>query len=146
MFVSETQIRVHYALTDQMGIVYHGHYAQFHEIGRTEAIRTLGYSYKDIEKMGIIMPVVDIHTRFLLPAKYDDVLTVRTTLKELPANYRIVFHGDIFVDDRLINTSVVTLFFMEAAEMKRTNIPAVLRESLLGYFPGSSEKSEQNIQ
>ncbi len=138
MFVSETQIRIHYALTDQMGIVYHGHYAQFHEIGRTEAIRTLGFSYKDIEKMGIIMPVVDIHTRFLLPARYDDLLTVRTTLRELPTNHRIVFHGDIFLDDRLINTSAVTLYFLEAAGMKKTNMPEMLFDSLKGYFPESS--------
>lgn len=62
MFVTETSIRIHYALTDQMGVVYHGHYAQFYEIARTEAIRQIGYTYKDIEAMGIIMPVIDIHS------------------------------------------------------------------------------------
>ncbi len=78
MFTSETQIRIHYALTDQMGVVYHGHYAQFYEIGRTEAIRELGFTYKEIEKMGILLVVTDIHTRFLRPAKYDDLITVKT--------------------------------------------------------------------
>ena len=82
MYTTETQIRIHYALTDQMGIVYHGHYAQFYEMGRAEAIRVLGYTYKDIEAMGIIMPVVDIHSRFLRPAKYDDLITVKTILQE----------------------------------------------------------------
>ena len=135
MFVSETQIRIHYALTDQMGMVYHGHYAQFHEIGRTEASRALGFTYKDIEAMGIIMPVVDIHTRFLLPASYDDLLTVRTTLRELPAYHRIVFYGEIFIEDRLINTSAVTLYFLKAAGMEKTSMPHELRLKLEGYFP-----------
>src|SRR4051812_32323459 len=75
MFVTETPIRIHYALTDQMGMVYYGHYAQFYEIGRTEAIRQIGYTYKEIEALGIIMPVVEIHSKFLRPAKYDDLIT-----------------------------------------------------------------------
>src|SRR5204862_7343261 len=90
MYTTETQIRIHYALTDQMGVVYHGHYAQFYEIGRGESIRQIGYTYKDIEAMGIIMPVVDIHSRFLRPAKYDDLITVKTTLRELPIHHKIV--------------------------------------------------------
>ena len=96
MYTTETQIRIHYALTDQMGFVYHGHYAQFYEIGRGEAIRQIGYTYKDIEAMGIIMPVVDIHSRFLRPAKYDDLITVKTILKELPVHHKIVFHSEIY--------------------------------------------------
>ena len=91
MYITETQIRIHYALTDQMGMVYHGHYAQFYEIGRAEAIRQIGYTYKDIEAMGIIMPVVDIHSRFLRPAKYDDLITIKTTLSELHLHHKIVF-------------------------------------------------------
>jgi acyl-CoA thioester hydrolase len=75
--------------------VYHGHYAQFYEIGRSEAIRQIGFTYKDVEAMGIIMPVVDIHSKFLRPAKYDDLITVKTILKDLPTNHRIVFHHEI---------------------------------------------------
>ena len=78
MFTHKTQIRIHYALTDQMGVVYHGHYAQFYEIGRTEALRSLGITYKNVEELGVIMPVVEIHTKFLRPAKYDDLITVVT--------------------------------------------------------------------
>ena len=135
MFTTETQIRIHYALTDQMGFVYHGHYAQFYEIGRTEAIRQLGYTYKDIEAMGIIMPVVDIHTRFLRPAKYDDLITVKTTLRELPTHHKIVFHSEIYnVADELLNTGDVTLYFMQADGMKRVEMPAPLKEKLEKYF------------
>lgn len=135
MFITETQIRIHYALTDQMGVVYHGHYAQFYEIGRSEAIRQIGYTYKDVEAMGIIMPVVDIHSRFLRPARYDDLITVKTTLKELPTNFKIVFHSEIFNEqDELLNTGAVTLFFVDAKTMKRIDMPEQLRQKLAGYF------------
>lgn len=135
MYTTETKIRIHYALTDQMGVVYHGHYAQFYEIGRGEAIREIGFTYKDIEAMGIIMPVVDIHSRFLRPAKYDDLITVKTTLKELPLHHKIVFHSEIFNEQGdLINIGDVTLYFMEAGEMKRCQIPSALRLKLEKYF------------
>ncbi len=139
MFISETQIRVHYALTDQMGVVYHGHYAQFYEIGRTEAIRQIGYTYKDIEAMGIIMPVVDIHSRFLRPAKYDDLITVKTTLRELPTNHKIIFHAEIYNQkNELLNTGDVTLYFMEAKGMKRCNMPDKLAEKIIRFFTQQS--------
>jgi len=135
MFITETQIRIHYALTDQMGVVYHGHYAQFYEIGRSEAIRQIGYTYKDIEAMDIIMPVVDIHSRFLRPAKYDDLITVKTTLKEMPANFKIVFQAEIFNEqDELLNTGEVSLFFVDAKTMKRCNMPEELKKKLEKYF------------
>lgn len=136
MYTTETPVRVHYALTDQMGVVYHGHYAQFYEIGRAEAIRQLGFTYKDLEAMGIIMPVVDIHSRFLRPAKYDDLIIVKTTLRELPAAHKVTFHSEIYNEsDELLNTGDVTLFFMEAKTMKRTTMPEELREKLKKYFP-----------
>jgi len=135
MYTTETQIRIHYALTDQMGVVYHGHYAQFYEIARAEAIRQLGYTYKDIEQMGIIMPVVDIHSRFLRPAKYDDLITVKTILKELPVHHKIVFHHEIYNEqDELLNTGDITLYFMDARTMKRVEMPGELREKLVKYF------------
>lgn len=135
MFVSTTTIRVHYALTDQMGFVYYGNYAQFYEIGRTEAIRQLGYTYKDIESMGIIMPVVDLHFKFLRPAKYDDLLTVKTTLRELPIHHKIVFHGEVFNEaGQLLNAGDVTLYFMEASGMKRCSMPEALMEKLRPFF------------
>ena len=135
MFITETQIRIHYALTDQMGVVYYGHYAQFYEIGRTEAIRQIGYTYKEIEALGIIMPVVEINSRFLRPAKYDDLITVKTTLRELPTHHKIVFHSEIYnAADELLNTGDVTLYFMQADGMKRVEMPTPLKEKLEKYF------------
>ena len=135
MFITETQIRMHYALTDQMGVVYYGNYAQFYEIGRTEAIRQLGYTYKDIEAMGIIMPVVEMNSKFLRPAKYDDLITVKTTLREMPTGHAINFFFEIFnEEDKLLNAGNVILYFMEAVTMKRAKMPADLEEKLKGYF------------
>ncbi len=135
MFVTQTQIRIHYALTDQMGVVYHGNYAQFYEIGRTESIRELGFTYKDIEKMGIIMPVVDIHSRFLRPAKYDDLITVTTTLRNMPVDHKVVFHSEIHNEEStLLNSGVVTLYFMYADTMKHAVIPEDLRVRVAKHF------------
>jgi len=118
-----------------MGVVYYGNYAQFYEIGRTEAIRELGFAYKEIEAMGIVLAVTDIHFRFLRPAKYDDVLTIKTTLREIPLHHKIVFHGEIYNQEKeLLNTGEVTLYFLEAKTMKRMNMPEELKEKLVVYF------------
>jgi acyl-CoA thioester hydrolase len=135
LFTSKTQIRVHYALTDQMGVVYHGHYAQFYEIGRTEALRSLGLTYKEVEAAGVIMPVTEIHSRFLRPALYDDLLTVVTSVKEIPLHHKIVFHSEILNEKgELLNVGDVTLYFMDARTMKRCGMPQRIREQLIGYF------------
>ncbi len=135
MFTSETQIRIHYALTDQMGVVYYGNYAQFYEIGRTESIRTLGFTYKDIEAMGIFLAVTDMHFRFLRPAKYDDLITVKTTLREIPLHHKIIFHGEIFNEQQeLLNTGDVTLYFLDSKTMKRSEMPVALKQKLLKFF------------
>jgi acyl-CoA thioester hydrolase len=118
-----------------MGVVYYGNYAQFYEIGRTEAIRSLGFTYKEIEAMGIFLAVTDIHFRYLRPAKYDDLITVKTTLRELPLHHKIVFHGEIFNEQKeLLNVGDVTLYFLDAKTMRRSEIPVALKEKLAKYF------------
>lgn len=135
MFTSKTQIRIHYALTDQMGLVYYGNYAQLYEIGRTEALRSLGLTYKEIEATGVIMPVTEMHTRFLRPALYDDLLTVVTMVKEMPLHSKIVFHSEIYNEkNELLNVGDVTLYFIDAKTMKRTDIPQKIKEKLVEYF------------
>ncbi|MEO9020888.1 MAG: thioesterase family protein [Ginsengibacter sp.] len=135
MFTSRTQIRVHYALTDQMGVVYHGHYAQFYEIGRTEALRSLGLTYKEIESEGVIMPVTEIHSKFIRPALYDDLITVVTSVKEMPSHHKIVFHSEIFNEkNELLNVGDVSLYFLNAQTMKRCEMPERIKEEIIGYF------------
>lgn len=135
MFTSKTEIRIHYALTDQMGVVYHGHYAQFYEIGRTEALRGLGLTYKEIEASGVIMMVTEIHSKFLRPALYDDLITVVTTVNEIPLEHKIIFHCEIFNENaKLLNVGDVTLYFMDAKTMKRTTIPEEIKEKIIPFF------------
>lgn len=135
MFTSETKIRIHYALTDQMGIVYHGHYVQFYEIGRTEALRSLGITYREVEAAGVIMPVTDIHSRFIRPAVYDDLITVVTSVKEMPLHHRIVFHSEIFNEKKeLLTAGVVTLYFLDAKTRTRVDIPEMIKERLIKFY------------
>ncbi len=135
MFTTETQVRVRYAETDQMGVVYHSNYFPYFETARAESIRHLGFTYADMEKMGVIMPVVDVHCRYLRPAKYDDLLTIKTTLKELPVHHKVEFHHEVFNEqDELLAVGKIILYFMEADGMKRTSMPAQLQEKLQPYF------------
>ena len=135
MFQSSTRIRVRYAETDQMGVVYHSNYFPWFESARAEAIRELGFTYKDIEKMGVIMPVVDVHCRYLRPALYDDLVTIQTTLRELPLHHKIEFFQDVLNEKgELLASGKITLYFMEAATMKRTVLPRIMLEKLQPYF------------
>jgi acyl-CoA thioester hydrolase len=118
-----------------MGMVYYGNYAQFYEIGRTEAIRALGYTYKDIEAMGIIMPVVETSSSFLRPAKYDDLITVKTILKTFPTEHSITFYTEIYNEaNKLLNKGETTLFFIDASNMKKVHMPEPLAEKLKVHF------------
>lgn len=118
-----------------MGVVYHGHYAQFYEIGRTEALRGLGLTYKEVEATGVIMPVTEIHSRFLRPALYDDLITVVTTVKEMPSHHKIIFHSEIYNEkSELLNVGDVALYFMDAKTMKRCGMPVQIKEKIIGYF------------
>ena len=135
MLTSETKIRVRYAETDQMGVVYHSNYFPYFEVARVESFRQLGVSYAEIEKMGVIMPVVDVHARYLRPALYDDLLTIKTSLKELPLHHKVEFHHEVFNEKaELLCVSKIILYFMEKETMKKTNMPEALKKTLERYF------------
>lgn len=135
MFTNEVKIRVRYAETDQMNVVYHGNYAQYFEVGRVEAVRALGLSYKDMEATGTIMPVIEWTAKFLRPAHYDDMLTVKTILKALPVDYRIEFHQEVYNEaGKLLTVGKVKLYFLKAKTMEKTDMPAELLEKLKPYF------------
>ncbi|MBL7724628.1 MAG: acyl-CoA thioesterase [Chitinophagaceae bacterium] len=135
MFTTETQVRVRYAETDQMGVVYHSNYFPYFESARAESIRQLGFTYADMEKMGVIMPVVDVHCRYLRPAKYDDLLTIKTMLNELPLHHKIEFHHEVFNEENeLLAVGKIILYFIEAKTMKKTTMPGQLLAKLQSYF------------
>jgi len=128
-------VRVRYGETDQMGYLYYGHYALYYEVGRAEAIRQLGFTYKQLEELGIHMPVVELNSRYLRPARYDDLLTVRTTLREMPTGSSITFHVEIFNEAaELLNVGRVTLVFFDPAAGKKTELHPELRSRLEPFF------------
>ncbi len=136
MFVTETQIRVRYAETDQMNVVYYGNYAQYFEVARAESIRNLGFTYKEMEELGVIMPVVEMQTKFLRPAHYDDLLNIKTFLKELPVDHRIVFEHEVYNQQKkLLTLGKVTLYFVKIGSYEKTQMPEALRSVLQIFFP-----------
>jgi len=135
MFKTSTPIRVRYAETDQMNVVYHGNYAQYFEASRGEAIRGLGITYKEIEEAGVIMPIVELNIKYLRPAHYDDLLTVVTELREWPTDHRIIFHHEVYNEaGKLLTTGSVLLYFLKSADRSKTMMPMMLAEKLEVYF------------
>jgi acyl-CoA thioester hydrolase len=134
MLQHQTTVRVRYAETDQMGYVYHGTYVQYFEVGRVEALRDLGLSYKKMEEEGVMMPVVSLSQRFVRPALYDEVLTITTILRELPDRF-ITFHYEIHNEEKkLVNGGKVTLCFLDAVSRKSMAVPDFLLERIKGQM------------
>jgi len=116
---SETKLRVRYGETDQMGYAYYGVYAQYYEVGRVEAMRVFGFSYKEVEARGIFLPVTEFNIQYKKPAFYDDEITIVTTIKEVPRGTRIVFDYECYNEKKeLLNTGKVTLVFIDKAKNK----------------------------
>ena len=134
MYIHSTYRRVTYAETDKMGYLYYGRYADYYETGRTEALRALGVVYREMEDSGIMMPVLDMHTKYKKPAFYDEQLEIRTTLPELPG-VRITFTYEIYnPEEKLLNEGKTTLVFYDMAKKRPCECPAALREKLMTFF------------
>ena len=134
MYQFDTHARVRYAETDQMGYLYYGNYATYFEVGRVETMRSAGMSYKQLEEDGIWMPVVSLETRFVRPAFYDDLLTIRTEIRRMPDKY-IVFHSDVInPQGKLCAAGRVRLCFYDAATKKVMPAPEKLTNLLKPYF------------
>jgi acyl-CoA thioester hydrolase len=136
MFITETHIRVRYAETDQMNVVYYGNYAQYFEVARAESIRNLGFTYKEMEVAGVIMPVVEMQTKYLRPAHYDDLLTIKTILRDLPTDHRILFEHEVYNQEKkLLTLGKVILYFVKIGSFEKTRMPESLHELLISFFP-----------
>ncbi len=134
MFSNEITSRVRYAETDQMGYVYYGNYPQFFEIGRVEALRALGISYKEMEEEGIMLPVAKLEIKYVAPAKYDELLVIKTEIRELPGR-RITFHHEIKDEKgKLLTLGMVQLVFASIESKKPCPIPPNLLMALEPYF------------
>ncbi len=135
MYEATTNIRVRYGETDQMGYLYYGNYALYFEVGRTDAIRELGLTYKEMEENGVMMPVAEVNIKYIRPALYDDLITVKTIIKELPTGSKIDFHTELYNEKgKLLNVGVTTLAFYDPIKKKTVEMPELLRSRLMPFF------------
>lgn len=134
MIVTETKIRIYYEDTDQMGVVYYGNYARYYEIGRTEMIRDLGFTYKQMEELGIMLPAHSLKINYLKSAYYDDLLTVRTIVDTIP-KVKFPIKTEIYNEKgELINTGEVVLVFFNARNNKPCAAPKFFVDEMMKYF------------
>lgn len=134
MYTYDHKIRVRYGETDKMGVVYHGCYPLYYEEARTEMLRSAGISYVSLEQRGIMMPVMEMRVRYIAPAYYDDLLTVRVAIRQ-PPGVRIVFHYQVYNQDgQLINEAELTLVFVNEATRRPCRIPQELKAMLEPHF------------
>jgi acyl-CoA thioester hydrolase len=134
MYQSETTVRVRYGETDQMAYVYYGNYAMYYEVARVESFRQLGVTYKELEAMGVMMPVLEYHSKFLAPGRYDELLRIRTTIPEKPT-VKIRFTFETFNEEnKLINQGEALLAFITMATGRPCRPPELLMKPLEPYF------------
>ncbi len=124
--VGKTQYRVIYGDTDQMGVVYYGNYGRFYEMGRSEMIREMGFPYAELEENGVVMPVYSVEAKYRKVITYDELITIETTVKEMPTA-KMTFHHRIFNEDgTLAHEATVVLVFMDMETKKLIRAPKVL--------------------
>ncbi len=117
------ELRTRYAETDQMGVVYYGNYPQYLELGRVEWLRSIGFTYKAMEEEGVMMPVVSLLIQYKKPALYDELITIRTKLKELPST-KIEFDYEILNEKgELLSTANTVLVFVDAKTFRPMRCP-----------------------
>ena len=135
MYQFEVQIRVRYAETDQMGYVYYGNFAAYYEVARTEAFRSLGIHYKQMEKDGVMMPVLEMRTKYMRPARYDDLLTIKMMLRNKPSGTRILFEYEVFNEGKeLLNVGETTMVFVDMKSGRPIAIPQEILSKLEAYY------------
>ena len=127
----DTHIRVEYHHTDQMGIVHHSNYVKFFEFARTEWLRAVGLTYAEMERRGVMMPIVEVQVKYRQPAYYDELIRVRAIVEEMPMA-RMTFKYEIYgEDDRPIATGLTTLGFIDSVTRRPQRVPSWLCEVLV---------------
>ena len=135
MYQTQVQIRVRYSETDQMGYVYYGNYAAYFEVARTEAFRQLGIHYKEMEAEGVMMPVLELKCKYIRPAKYDDLLTVKLFLKHNPTGARILFEYEVYNEaGEMLTIGETTMVFVDMKTGRPTPTPKEIQDTMAPYF------------
>lgn len=143
MFEETIQLRVRYHDCDPLGIVYHGHYAKFFEIGRTEAMRKHDFAYKKLEELGFAMPVVEMHIKYNRPARYDELMDIKTIIKDWP-DKKIIFISEIYNQQhQLLSSSETTFVYVKKDSLRRCHIPEIVLEHLKPFFTEELKKIKE---
>ncbi|MBE9487845.1 MAG: acyl-CoA thioesterase [Bacteroidetes bacterium] len=133
MITSEYKIRVPYVDVDQMGFLYHAHYIEYFDMARTEMIREAGMSNKQLEEEGCMLPVMNVTIDYKFPANYDDLITIKTTLKKIPSATMTFFY-EVSRGDVILNTASVTVAFMNPITKKACRPPKKLMDLIRPHF------------
>lgn len=136
LFFDEIPIRVRYAETDQMGVVHHGNYALYLEIGRTEWLRKMGLSYKEMEESGIMLPVISMSLEYKKSAYYDEVIKVKTQLKKQPS-VKIEFDYEIRnSEDEIVVKATTVLAFIDMESKRPMRCPDYILKRIEAFSQG----------
>ncbi|MBD1391607.1 acyl-CoA thioesterase [Mucilaginibacter glaciei] len=134
MFTHSTKLRVRYGETDQMGYMYYGNYAEFFEVGRVEMLRSLGLTYAGMEASGIMMPVLEMHCKYLKPARYDEEITINVTMAKMPG-VKIHFKYDLYNEqEELIHIGETLLAFINMKTNRPCLPPQEFIDKLMPFF------------
>lgn len=135
MFVHESKLKVRYVETDQMGIVHHSNYAQYYELARTECFEACsGMTYATMEAEGVMLPILELQSRYLKPAYYNEVLTIKSIVTELPS-VRLKVDYEIYNEaNELINTGSTTLVFVNKQSRRPCQPPENFMKNVRQYF------------
>ena len=140
MYTHEIEIRVRYGETDQMGYVYYGNYAQYFEVARVEMLRSLGINYRDLEESGILLPVISLSIRYIKPARYDDLLKIKTTIHEMPTARISFTYECLGPEGDLLTKAETSLVFQDKQTGKPRRTPPELLAALAPYFSSDAER------
>ncbi len=135
MFVYESKVRVRYIETDQMGIVHHANYVQYYELARTECFEACsGMSYAAMEAEGVMLPILEIQSKYIKPAYYNEILTIKSIVKELPS-IRLNVEYEIYNEsNELINTGKTTLVFVKKETRRPCQPPENFMKKVRPFF------------
>jgi len=134
MFTHTTKVRVRYGETDQMGYMYYGNYAEFFEVGRVEMLRSLGLTYRWMEEVGIMMPVLEMKCKYLKPALYDEEISIKVTMERMPG-VKIHFKYELFNEkEELIHVGETLLAFIDMKRNRPSLPPQEFLDQVKPYF------------
>lgn len=140
MIEHQIEIKIQYNETDQMGVAHHSNYLKYMELGRIEWLRSLGISYSDMEKEGVVMPVVSVNVNFKHPARFDDILTLKTSLEQLPRGSITFTYRMYNSEAKLVMDGTVVLAFIDPVHFRPIRCPKALMDVFEPHFRGAPEK------